>query len=351
MRLGLSSIRLLTRPRSLLFVALLISSGFFQNLVYASLSSQVKTSALNVNVWTVPQFVKVRVARNVVEVPQKFKTENYLILPAGKGLFDVIIEVPFRNYVAGVISKEMPLSWPLEALKAQAIIARSYTLARIAERSAYGFHVESDQNDQVYEKTFSAKAYQANDETENMILTQINGPVLKAFYHSDCGGQTLPAYAVWTDAGASSKTVYNSGTAKDPWCLARKSNEWEFETTLDNLKDALEARADFVTSDPIWKVEKYKNKLIQIQNVSVQTLREALGYSVIRSAPSSISVENDVLHLKGKGFGHGVGLCQWGARHLALKGHSFQEILSHYYPQAELKNIFSLNQKNSLTKK
>lgn len=162
-------------------------------------------------------FVRVRTQKNLDQKPhviENSKIKN-IIQQKENGKFDVITIVSMNDYLAGVVSKEMPLSWPKEALKAQAVVARSYVLSRMQQRMNKSFHVESDQMDQVFSLTESKKAYEAVVETQNVFLLDQNQKVLRAFYHSDCGGQTVPANLIWPGAT-------DTGTAKDSWCSLRE---------------------------------------------------------------------------------------------------------------------------------
>ena len=126
---------------------------------------------LSINVWSAQEvFIRVRTAKDVASFPtlvnvnqiekispsvwlatqfQQNQFKSYIMLKSNKK-YDVISVVPFDDYLAGVVSKEMPLSWPIEALKAQAVGARSYALSKIESRRSKMFHVESDQMDQVF---------------------------------------------------------------------------------------------------------------------------------------------------------------------------------------------------------
>lgn len=280
--------------------------------------------------------VRVRVQRDLTQYPKNLSVRfgssirKYDIIYKDNNKFDVIEVVPLKHYLAGVVSKEMPLAWPLEALKAQAVVARSYLFSRMNERRDKIFHVESDQMDQVFEWTSSEKAYQVVRETEDVIVS-LNKNVVKTFYHSDCGGQTLPADKVW--AGS-----LDLGTAKDPWCGERVSNQWSYAVSASEFADKDVFEAGF-----------FKKKLIRFEDWSIQKLRQVFGFSKIRSSPDKVEVQDGVVTFSGRGFGHGVGLCQWGSLSMAKKGRSYMDILTHYYPKAEILKIQSLLIKNYLT--
>lgn len=267
---------------------------------------------------------------------KKLSSKNF-ILKKENGRFDLIGVFDFNKYLAGVVSKEMPLRWPLEALKAQAVIARSYALSRMSERKNKIFHLDTDQMDQVFAVTTSEKANLAVALTDQIVLKNHAGKVLKAFYHADCGGQTIPASKVWSDA-------LDTGTAIDPWCAARRSNEWSFEIPKAELEQRLNegATEPTQTEASLQVAEKYQGRIQTLKWAEsffpVQKLRQIFGFSNLRNSPQSVSESETSWVFKGKGFGHGVGLCQWGSLAQARLGRSYTQILEHYYPEAHLSN-------------
>lgn len=280
--------------------------------------------------------VRVRIEKDLNQYPKNLiarfgpHIRHYEVVIKDNNKFDVIEVVPLKHYLAGVVSKEMPLGWPIEALKAQAVVARSYLFMRMSERREKLFHVEADQMDQVFKWTNSVKAYQVVNATEDIVLA-MNKKIVKTFYHSDCGGQTLPAQKVWEGA-------VDLGTAQDPWCQARLSNQWSFSIPASEIQDK-----------DMLEQSYFKTKLVRINEWSIQKLRQTFGYSKIRSSPDKVEVTNDSVTLTGRGFGHGVGLCQWGSLYMAKKGRNYLDILTHYYPKAEILKIQSILVKNYLT--
>ena len=263
---------------------------------------------------------------NLIFNEKKLATKNFIIKKSDDK-FDIISVFDFDSYIAGVISKEMPLNWPLEALKAQAVVARSYALAKIKERQNKVFHLDTNQMDQVFAVTDSEKAKLAVFLTDQVILKDKKNKILKAFYHADCGGQTIPASKVWVGA-------VDSGTAVDPWCELRKSNEWTFETSRDNFYSKL------LNTNSVVVEENFKGRIQSFRMldevISLQKLRQIFGFAEIKNSPMQFEQTASQILLKGKGFGHGVGLCQWGALAQARLGRSYTQILNHYYPEAQL---------------
>lgn len=254
--------------------------------------------------------------------------QNNFILKKKNGRFDVVSVLDFNEYLAGVVANEMPIRWPIEALKAQAIVARSYALARIKERRNRLFHLDADQSDQVFLLSNSQKTKTAVTETDGIILRDSNGEVLKAYFHADCGGETVSATQVW---GAN---VADSGTAKDPWCAEKKSNIWSFEIAKAEFHEKLEM------TDLKTQVSYFSNKaqMISIGGVifSIQKLREIFGFFNIRSSVETIEITDEKVKISGRGFGHGAGLCQWGTLAQVKQGGTHIKVLEHYYPKAKI---------------
>ncbi len=265
---------------------------------------------------------------------KKLSNKNF-VFKNSNNRFDIVGIFDFNDYLAGVVSKEMPLTWPIEALKAQAVIARSYALARMSERKNKLFHLDTDQMDQVFAVTDSEKAKQAVLMTDKVVLKNQTGNVLKAFYHSDCGGQTVPASQVWPQA-------IDSGTATDPWCAERKSNQWTFAIDKKDFYQVIGISNEINSVASISVNERFKGRIQSVSILSevfsIQKLRQFFGFSIIRNSPLKLIETSDSIELSGKGFGHGVGLCQWGTLAQARLGLSYMQILGHYYPEAQVTN-------------
>ncbi len=256
--------------------------------------------------------------QDATELPNKIVLQE-----SADGQIDVIGVVPMEEYVFSVLASEMPLTWPMETLKAQAVAIRSYTEAILRDRQGRSFHVESSVLDQVYKKisrhenrALFEKAREAVRETEGIFL--VKGPrVLKAFYHSDCGGQTVAAGSVWAQEKGN-----DAGVATDEGCPLNPMAQWRYRLP----------KARFVSL--------VKDFLGDIRSNS---FRQVLGFMNLRSTNFKMRDQGEDVEFVGKGFGHGVGMCQWGSRALGLKKYSYQRILKHYYPLAGLKIISENN--------
>jgi stage II sporulation protein D len=267
-----------------------------------------------------------------------------ILLSENKNHIDVIGVVPLEDYLVGVLAGEMPLTWPEETLKAQAVVARSYTLAVINERKDKPYHVESSVMDQSFrhllknekQDVLVKKAQAAVEATKDIkLLNKKTGRVLKAFYHADCGGQTTTAKNVWNTTGD------DSGVTVDRSCPSSPKSHWHLEITAAQLKEKLhkDVRALEVVQEK--NAPRILQVKLQLENNQTEILpanefRKLLGFQELKSTMFTLQKNGDSYLFEGRGFGHGVGLCQWGSRALAKSGSNFKQILMHYYPLAGL---------------
>lgn len=252
-----------------------------------------------------------------------------LIIKNAQQKYDIISQFEFDRYLAGVVASEMPTRWPVEALNTQAIVARSFALARIQERQNQIFHLDADQMDQVFQDHENARALAAVKNTQNVVLKNQKGEILKAFFHADCGGQTVPSSKVWPGE-------IDTGTAIDPWCQTRKSNQWSYQVSENEFLKGLKRYSTDQISEGEFFQQKIQTIAVGPLQFSIQKLRQIFGFSKIRNSPESVQSRAGQITLSGRGYGHGVGLCQWGTLEQAKRGFTSIQILKHYYPLAEI---------------
>ncbi len=281
--------------------------------------AKAKTANLNGRLWSVK-------GKNLFFNGKKLSSANFIVQNRNH-TFDIIGQFDFDHYLAGVVASEMPDTWPTEALKAQAIVARSFALARISERKDKIFQLDSDQTDQVFRSVESKRAYTAVMTTKHVTLRNQKGQILKAFFHADCGGQTIPASKVWN-------TEIDTGTAVDPWCRERKSNEWSFAIPQKKFFESFKKNALSEIAVASNFAQKIQSVRIGSIDYSIQKLRQLFGFGRIKNSPENIQFENENVVFTGKGYGHGAGLCQWGTREQAKRGANAIDIIRHYYPEA-----------------
>lgn len=257
-----------------------------------------------------------------------------------KGLL-VVNELPLEDYLVGLINCEISSQWPIEAVKAQAVIARTYALYQKDARKGAPYHLESSVLDQVYEgcDIEDSRAARAVRETAGEVLAH-DGSIIQAFYHSSCGGRTEAAENVW-----GFPLQYMQGV-DCKYCVNVPSVRWSQTLGLSRLEDALRSAGNRVAGLRDIRIIR-RNKSGRIVEllldsdqgrvaVSGVNFRKAVGYSVIKSTNFDLKVSGDDVVFSGTGYGHGVGLCQWGSKNRALEGFSYREILSYYYPGTKL---------------
>lgn len=259
---------------------------------------------------------------------------------ADRGLL-VVNELPLEEYLIGLINCEISSAWPMEAVKAQAVIARSYAVYQKLARRGAPYQLESSVMDQVYEgcDLEDSRAARGVAETAGEVLTY-DGKVIQAFYHSNCAGHTESSERVW---GVS--IPYLRGVPCQ-YCQQANPVRWEQTIPLKKVEAALRGAGYAVSGIRDLRVQG-RNDSGRVQEVGVVSakgrvavpsvaFRKALGYGVVKSTNFELRISGDDCLIAGTGSGHGVGLCQWGAKQRAGDGFNYREILSYYYPGVTL---------------
>ncbi len=250
-----------------------------------------------------------------------------------KGLY-VINELPLEEYVKSVVYSETTDDWPLEALKVQAIVARTYAVRQIMKNKNRLYHLSSSTLHQLYKGSQKDKLIeQAVNETKGLIVTY-NGEPIEALYHSTCGGRTEYAEEVFSKKEPYLRSVKNDCSISPYWRWRKRISKREIEKALriENLKDM-----EIVSYTKSGRVKELRiitgTKILEI---SAKDLRRTLGWKHLPSTWFKISKEGNSFVFDGRGYGHGVGLCQWGALEMALKGYDYKYILGYYYPGTKI---------------
>jgi len=267
------------------------------------------------------------------------------ITPDDKGML-IVNELPLEDYLVGLINCEISSQWPMEVIKAQAVVARSYAVYQKEARKNAVYHLESSVLDQVYDGSDreDSRAARGVKETAGEVLTYDNN-VIQAFFHSNCGGHTEAAENVWGYA-----LPYLQGV-DCTYCLTALSAKWEQSMPLKKIEALLKNNGTQITGLREIKPGR-RNKsgrladltLISAKGsltISAVNFRKAIGYTVIKSTNFEVRTVGDDAFFTGNGYGHGVGLCQWGAKQRAEGGFDYREILSYYYPGTKLTKIYS----------
>ena len=249
-------------------------------------------------------------------------------------------QVPLEQYVAGVVHSEMPSSWPAEALKAQAVAVRTYVLWQRKRRSGQRYHVRSDVLDQVYggRVDSDSPASRAAAATRGQVLVW-SGELAHTYFHATCGDHTASAQEVWGQAQPYLGGV-RCGFCRD----AGKQFRWSVHVDKSELSRALKQTGVGHVKNlrmgsrfPSGRLQTVRVMGRGSKDIPATKLRALLGYNrlfstwITRIQPTSQGVT-----CTGQGHGHGVGMCQWGARGMAQQGSIAKQILAHYYPGTRL---------------
>ena len=267
------------------------------------------------------------------------------------GRYYVVNYVDMEDYLRSVVPCEMPYTWNLEALKAQAIAARTYTLKMMLNRRSKGefFDLYSTVLDQAYygvdfEKDTTDLAVES---TKGMVLVY-NDDLIWALYHSNCGGYTIDGYLAFANR-ISSKESYLSSVK----CIYG-GNSWVSEVSLYEIKNLLKKyikrevysinsiSVNFLKTTFIYKTE---NNTFANYSIYNWDLRKGLNYKIKSPFIDKVKIVGDVVIFEGRGSGHGVGMCQYGANLMAKEGYNCFEILKHYYPNTKIIDISSYFEK------
>ncbi|MDP8253201.1 MAG: SpoIID/LytB domain-containing protein [Candidatus Kaelpia aquatica] len=260
------------------------------------------------------------------------------------GSLAVVNIISLEDYLKGVLEYEVAHWWPMESLKAQAVAARTYALYMKEMNKNKSYDLTSDVLSQVYGGKLGERwrIKRAVLSTEGLIL-MYGGNVLPTFYHSTCGGHTDDVKHLWK-----METPPLGGVSCD-FCRYSKHYRWDKKIKVKDFKAAFSKSGYNLNNiDKIFVKERYGNdyvKTIEIfadskeYLISAKEFRSILGADIIRSRLFALDKIDGVISIRGYGWGHGIGLCQWGAYGMSKKGYDFREILEYYYPGSEIKKI------------
>jgi stage II sporulation protein D len=267
--------------------------------------------------------------------------------------------VSTEDYLKGVVPHEIGKldATGLEALKVQAVAARTYAYRHFNSRSGQGFDMYADVRDQVYEGRNGEYplSNQAIEATRGTVM-QFQGNLIDAYYHSTCAGHT-ESVATWGRPDLPYlRAVPDLDPQGNPWCAASSYMQWTVRIADADLpgvirRNAAQAKADKVFSfssvEQIFILNRLPggrvgDLLVSTDNGSLQVKGDRTrwlfkqGGKILPSANFSISRAEGAWIFTGKGFGHGIGMCQMGARGRSQAGQNFKDILWHYYPGIDL---------------
>ncbi|MBF0171681.1 MAG: SpoIID/LytB domain-containing protein [Nitrospinae bacterium] len=282
------------------------------------------------------------------ELPLRFQGRSYRgemrIVRNGRELA-VVNHVDLEDYVAGVIGVEMSPTWPLESLKAQAVASRSYVAVQMTRPRGADWDVCATVASQVYRglERESGLVRQAVTETGG-IVALYNGAVAETFFHSSAGGRTSTLSEAWNGKDR----PYLVSTVADHEGGA-PFVRWRVGLSGSHIREQLAKRGIRVGAirsiNPSKFTKSGRVATLRIVHdrgeikMSAGRFREMIGQTTLRSSRFSVSRKKGQFVFVGNGFGHGVGMSQFSARGMALKGATFDEIVTHFYAGVSLEPL------------
>ena len=262
----------------------------------------------------------------------------------------VLLTITLEEYVQGVVAAEMPASFELEALKAQAVAARTYAYRRIIRGEGISEHPEAHlssdyrsgqawtswdafaaKHTPLAARSLQKKIKKAVSLTAGEILVHQGEPIL-AVYHACSGGRTENSEHYWSEKLPYLRSVEDPFSTKSPYHYSTASIK------LNKLAEALEVS----TPKNFRVVERYPSGRVKTVEVgdkwySGREIRQRLG---LRSTWFTAEIVQDELVFSVWGYGHGVGLSQYGAQQMAIEGYEYRDILQYYYQEVEIKTVY-----------
>ncbi len=313
--------------------------------------ASVKPLAMGLRWWNqdIPtRFLLVQSLKNSIRVGGKgLYRDMILICKNPKGKLDIVNKLDLDDYLKSVIPFEGNPQWSLEALKTQAVVSRTFALTRMIERQKEEYDVSSGVLSQVYvgRNIENSRTTQAIEMTRGEVL-MYNNKLFPAYFHSTCGGATTAANLVWP---VKSHPALTGVECK--FCEKSPHYRWQTKVTRAEIKEKLAkngvpvkevlglkfgkidrtGRAHAIIIQSTWAEKTVDADAFRIW-IDPMRLKSGL-ITKIKEGPEGSFI------FKGKGWGHGVGLCQYGMKYLGELGYGYQEILGYYYPGAQVAKI------------
>jgi len=267
--------------------------------------------------------------------------EQEIILQPKNCFIQVINNLALDNYVAGVVEAEVGARQQLEYYKVQSTICRTYVLGHLRKHEKDGFNMCDKEHCQVFKGKSLANLdiITAVEQTSNSVLEDDNLNLIVAAFHSNCGGQTVSSAEVWNKAQS-----YFVPT-RDTFCINSRNAHWEKEISKKVWFKYLKKKfpqndsLDFPKTYNFLQPTRKKDFEVKLIKIPLKDLRTDFN---LKSTYFSVEDAGDVLILKGKGFGHGIGLCQEGAIRMAKIGYSYADIIHFYYRNVSIIDLRSL---------
>jgi stage II sporulation protein D len=290
--------------------------------------------------------IRIETASNAAILIDKRKFRGVMdIIKKPDGTLLLVNHVDIEEYLCGVLYHEVSHLWPLEALKAQAIASRTFALYQHQINKDKEYDLTNTTYSQVYGGATSEK-YRTNKaviRTYGEVMTY-NGELFPAYFHACCGGHTEDADKLW-------KTNLLVLKGRDcPYCTHSPHFNWSRKVSIWLVRKKLMENGYKCGKIISFKPSAY-DVSGRVTEVIIETtqgnlvipsnkFRIMISPTLIKSTNFTVKLDSEFLYFEGKGWGHGVGLCQWGAYGMAREGFKAEEILDFYYPNNIITDIW-----------
>lgn len=274
---------------------------------------------------------------------KKYTLEENITIRVKRIEKNKIENISLEKYLVGVLAGEMPISYDIEALKAQAVAARTYAIKKMEQNKEREYDVVDTTSDQVYKDNEELKEKwkdkypenikkikEAINQTSNEYLTY-NGETIQAFFFSTSSGQTenckdvfgenLPyLVSVASTWDETSPSYFGTQTLTKKEFYEKLELPYQEELNIETIRNETNSVKELNINGTIIKGTEFRRKLgLKSTNIEIEI--------------------TDKIEIKSKGYGHGVGMSQYGAKELAQLGYKYDEILKYYYKDTEIKKI------------
>ena len=257
---------------------------------------------------------------------------NFKITVGEKGL-TIINVVDMNDYLSGVVESEGGGGKHLEYYKAQAVISRTYALKHLSRHKKEGFALCDEVHCQAYHNAlrFTPDIRTAVEQTTGIYMVDtVSRKMVDGFFHANCGGQTSSADYIWKE------NIPYLQPFQDTFCIHTQQAQWEKRIPKKEWRDFFVNNYFFPIQDSLYREALYSfqqvdRKIFFLSPHLGIPLKDVRYHFKLRSTFFDCYPEGEFVVLKGRGFGHGVGMCQEGAMGMANKGYDYQKILKHYF--------------------
>jgi stage II sporulation protein D len=248
------------------------------------------------------------------------------------GELAIINSVELNHYVSGVIESEIGNVKNDQLLKVQAVISRTYALKHIDRHKAEGFELCDQVHCQVFhgKARFNSMILPAVDSTHYEVIQDENGDLIEAVFHANCGGQTVNSEDVWSKKRSYLRSVV------DTFCITEKQANWKKEIDKEKWLNYISSKSGKATFDPCEFTLQNRITVLPCCSVYTEDVRNDFK---LRSTFFNVIDGQDKIILQGRGFGHGVGMCQEGSIRMAQLGIYYKDVIKFYYTNIQIVNI------------